>query len=517
MPKQLKAKEGNFQALLYNAWSPVPMLTTQVLGLNYKFTHLSYLLTPPITPGLIFSVNIVSGYLAISPSNYSSYAYFDLAGVFTPYRPGEPGDKISIILASWRTSIVTTYTYKVTTRYPNNTLLAAFITNELNQDARFNKDYIANSLGAEVVIQPLTYDPVTPAYSVLTNSTTGTISAAVVTPPPGPPGPPLGSLTTYAAVGGSTITSTGFTVLNGDLGLSPGSAVVGFPPGIVTGTQHVDDPAAVTAKNDLTIAYTYLAGLPGAVLEPADIGGLTLGPGVYTVPSTLGITGTVTLDGGGDPNSTWVFQVPTAMTTAVSSVVALINGANADNIYWQIGSSATLGVTSTFNGSIFAQASITANTGAVVNGRLLARTGAVSLDGNPVTVPTPPPPPPPVTSAVFFAGVGGGVLPPQPPSDQTDQGIEPSATAIPTDALFPIDIILPTFTVLNGGLAGSVFANANFDAIWPINSSLSFTVSSGPVDIGSFAGVTLYGVPVDNHRFLPATLPRGFQIDSEIL
>jgi hypothetical protein len=117
----------------------------------------------------------------------------------------------------------------------------------------------------------------------------------------------------------------------------------------------------------------------------------------------------------------------------------------------------------------------------------------------------------------FVAGVGGGALPPQPISDQTSQGIEPSATAIVGDALFPVDIILPTFSALNGGLVGSIFANANFDAIWPINSILSFTTSSGTPGAASFIGLNLYGVPYDNHRFLPATLPRGFQINSEIL
>ena len=301
MPKQLMAKEGNFQALLYSAWAPLTILTNQILGLNYKFTHLSYAITPPLAPGLTFSVNVYSGYVAVDPVNYTSYGYFDLAGVFVEAGAnGFGGDKITIMLEDWVSSIIYTYTYTVTSRYPTLAQLAAFITNELNQDPRFNVSYIANSLGAEVVMQPLTYLPVVPTYTVSTTS----------------------------APGAGTITAGG----------------------------------------------------------PA-----------------------------------------------------------------------------------------------------------------------------------FVAGVGGGALPPQPISDQTSQGIEPSATAIVGDALFPVDIILPTFSALNGGLVGSIFANANFDAIWPINSILSFTTSSGIVSAAAFIGLNLYGVPVDNHRFLPATLPRGFQINSEIL
>jgi len=301
MPKQIKAKEGNFQALLYSAWAPLTILTNQILGLNYKFTHLSYAITPPLAPGLAFSVNIYSGYVAVEPANYTSYGYFDLAGVFVEAGAnGFGGDKITIMLEDWVSSIIYTYTYTVTSRYPTLAQLAAFITNELNQDPRFNVSYIANSLGAEVVMQPLTYLPVVPTYTVSTTS----------------------------AVGAGTITAGG---------------------------------------------------------------------------------------------------------------------------------------------------------------------------------------------AAFVPGVGGGALPPQPISDQTSQGIEPSATAIVGDALFPVDIILPTFSALNGGITGSIFANANFDAIWPINSILSFTASSAIVTAAAFLGLNLYGVPVDNHRFLPATLPRGFQIYSEIL
>ena len=167
----------------------------------------------------------------------------------------------------------------------------------------------------------------------------------------------LGSTVTFAVLGGSTVTNTGPTIVNGNLGLSPGTAVTGFPPGSVAPPYaiHIADGPAVTAQSDLTVAYNDAAtsnrdGGPVNVL-PGDIGGLTLTPGLYNTASTLGITGTVTLNGQGNPNSVFVFQIGSALTTAVGSSVVLINGANAANIFWQVGSSATLGTNSIFNGT----------------------------------------------------------------------------------------------------------------------------------------------------------------------
>jgi hypothetical protein len=205
----------------------------------------------------------------------------------------------------------------------------------------------------------------------------------------------LGSTSTFAVLASSTVTNTGPTVLTGNLGLSPGSSVTGFPPGSVALPygMHVDDGIAVTAQNDLTTAYNDAAtsnrdGGPVTAL-PGDIGGLTLTPGLYNTGSTLGITGVVTLNGQGNANSVFVFQIGSALTTAVGSQVALINGANAANIFWQVGSSATLGVGSIFNGTILAEASITVNSGATLNGRALALTGAVTLSSNGVVQPGP--------------------------------------------------------------------------------------------------------------------------------
>lgn len=151
------------------------------------------------------------------------------------------------------------------------------------------------------------------------------------------------------------------------------------------------DAVAMTAQGDLTVAYNNAAGAAGGAVLPADIGGLTLPPGVYRTTSaqpSLGITGNLTLDGGGDPNAVWVFQVVSTVTTASgNSQVNLIGSAQAENVFWQVGSSATLGTNTSFTGNIMALASITLDTGATLNGRALARTGAVTLDSNPVNVP----------------------------------------------------------------------------------------------------------------------------------
>jgi hypothetical protein len=204
------------------------------------------------------------------------------------------------------------------------------------------------------------------------------------------------------------VMNTGPTFVNGgDVDISPAAAINGFPPGTLTGTKHGADLVAATAQSDLTTAYnnagtaaggTFGTGAGNGTVLPPDIGGLpqVFFPGVYRTTSaqpSLGITGNVTLDGNGDPNSIWIFQIgSTLITAAGNSHIILQNGATADHVFWQVGSSATLGVnvpgTATiFQGTIMAQASITLGTGAVLNGRALARTGAVTTDSNPINVP----------------------------------------------------------------------------------------------------------------------------------
>lgn len=198
----------------------------------------------------------------------------------------------------------------------------------------------------------------------------------------------LGTAAGFAVLGGSTITNTGSTVVNGDLGLSPGTSVTGFPPGTINGAQHITDAAAAQAQVDLITAYNATAAQTGAVAVSGDLGGLTLTPGVYNSASSLGLTGTLTLDGLGNPNAVFIFQIGSSLTTASVSRIELVNGAQACNVFWQVTSSATLGTNSNFVGSIFALTSITATTGATINGRVLARNGAVTLDIDSVTKPT---------------------------------------------------------------------------------------------------------------------------------
>jgi hypothetical protein len=197
----------------------------------------------------------------------------------------------------------------------------------------------------------------------------------------------LRSAATFAVLGGATVTNAGPTVLNGDLGVFPGTSITGFGPGIVNGTIHAGDPVAGQAQADLLIAYTDAAGRKHASGLPADIGGMTMTPGVWNVTSSLGISGTVTFDGQNDPNSVYIIQIPSTLNAGVNSSVVLINKANACNIFWQVGSSATLQTASNFSGTIMAAASVSLGTGAVVNGRVLAQVGAVTLLSNTVTVP----------------------------------------------------------------------------------------------------------------------------------
>ncbi len=191
----------------------------------------------------------------------------------------------------------------------------------------------------------------------------------------------LGGAAPFAILAGTAVTSTGATAITGDLGISPAAAgaVTGFPPGTISGTTQAANPVAVQAKNDLTAAYTVAAGLPVTATHGA-LGGLTLVGGVYNAGgAVLDLTGTVTLDGQNDPSSVWVFQATSSLTTASASSVALINGANPCNVFWQVTSSAALGSGSAFVGTIMALTSITMANGVTVNGRALARNGDVTL------------------------------------------------------------------------------------------------------------------------------------------
>ena len=199
----------------------------------------------------------------------------------------------------------------------------------------------------------------------------------------------LGTAASFAVLAGSTITNTGATTISGDVGLSPGTAVTGFPPGILTsGAEHITDAVALQAQTDLTTAYNDAAGRTPVTTVSADLGGQTLAPGVYKATSSMALTGTVILNANNDPNAVFIFQAASTLVTASNSVVSLTGGAQACNVFWQVGSSATLNTGSKFAGTIMALTSATLDTSATVDGRVLARNGAVTLDSNTITMPS---------------------------------------------------------------------------------------------------------------------------------
>jgi len=195
----------------------------------------------------------------------------------------------------------------------------------------------------------------------------------------------LNTASTFTVLAGSTVTNTGPTIVNGNVGLSPGSAVTGFPPGTTGGTIHIADGVASLAQATLTAGYIDAAGRTGGTSVAGDLVGQTLTTGVYTSTSSLANSGALTLDAQGDSAAVFIFQIASTLTTGSGSQIVLANGAKACNVFWQVGSSATLGTNSVFKGNIMALTSITITTGVNLEGRALARNGAVTLDSDVIT------------------------------------------------------------------------------------------------------------------------------------
>jgi hypothetical protein len=218
----------------------------------------------------------------------------------------------------------------------------------------------------------------------------------------------LATAAPFVALGGSTVTNTGPSVLNGDLGVSPGTALVGFGlPATVNGAIHENTAVAAQAQSDLTAAYIVAEEEPvppANDLTGIDLGGLTLPAGAYGFTSSAQLTGTLTLDAEGDPDAQFVFEIASTLTTAPASSVVLINGASPCNVFWQVGSSATLDTTTAFQGNLMALTDVSLNDGASVIGRVFARNGQISLINNVLdgsicgTSSTPPPTTPPATT-----------------------------------------------------------------------------------------------------------------------
>ncbi|MHB8130515.1 MAG: ice-binding family protein, partial [Mobilitalea sp.] len=260
----------------------------------------------------------------------------------------------------------------------------------------------------------------------------------------------LGSIATYAVLAGSTITNTGTTIINGDagsdIGLSPGNAFTAQASVSMNGgSVHLADVNAVQAKNDLVTAYNDAASRLPVITIPSQLGGTTLTPGTYdSADGKFQITGTLTLDSQGDPAGVFIFKTASTLVTAENSNIILINSAGYFQTFWQVGSSATLGTNSHFVGHLFAMASITANTGATIQGQLLARDGAVTLDNNIITngisafavIPTSIPTPTPTTIATVTPTPIPTIIPTGTPT--------PITTIIPTGTPTPTSTITPT-------------------------------------------------------------------------
>jgi large repetitive protein len=312
----------------------------------------------------------------------------------------------------------------------------------------------------------------------------------------------LGTAQSFAVLGGSTVTNTGSSTVTGNLGVSPGTSVTGFPPGIVTGgTIHLNDAAAAQAQSDLTTAYNAILGTACTVdLTGQNLGGLTLTPGVYCFSSAAQLTGTLTLNALGNSNALFIFKIGSTLTTASSSSVQVINpgsGSNC-NVFWQVGASATLGTGTSFLGNILALSSITLTTGANVSGRILARNGAVTMDTNNVTVCGPTIACPVIT--VNPATLPNGVL--GTPYSQTVSavgGTAPYTFTVSSGAL-PNGL---TLNATSGVISGTPTAAGTFNFIITATDANSCP-GSRPYTIG-IAGAP--GCPVITVH--PATLPPG--------
>ena len=310
---------------------------------------------------------------------------------------------------------------------PNLAVITATFSKAMDPATINTTTFTLSGPGGSVTGTTVTYDPstsiatLTPPAASLTPNTkfTATITTGAVdtfgnhlaanfvwsftTSPPCllPPPSGLGAACGFGILAATpSVSNVGPTIVTGDIGIFPAASITGFPPGTnTTGApgQHRADAVAQTAQGDLTTAYNNANNAGGGpsvgTALTADIGGQTLPPGIYKATTALGITGNLTLDGSTNPNGVWIIKVGSALTTAAgapgnpASHVLLIGGAQAHNVFWVIGSSATLGTYSLFQGTIMAQASITLTTGATLNGRALARTGAIALDSNPVNVP----------------------------------------------------------------------------------------------------------------------------------
>jgi hypothetical protein len=325
-----------------------------------------------------------------SPENITAHPGDTTAPTVSATNPLNGGVGVAVITASFNeamnASTITTATFGVTG--PGAALVAGTISyNTSTYMATFTpSSALAPSTAYTATITTGAKDAA--GNSLASNHAWSFTTAALAS---GQAAPALGGAGAFVILAGSTVTNTGVTNLTGDMGVSPGTAVTGFPPGTLSGSSHPGDATSAVGMTDLTVAYNDAAGRTVAPVTVAgNLGGLTLPPGLYKSTSSLAISsGDLTLDAQGDPNAVFIFQMASTLTTTSGRAVILTGGAKSANVFWQVGSSATLGTTSVFKGTIMADQSITLNTGASLNGRALARIGAVTLAGNTVVMPTP--------------------------------------------------------------------------------------------------------------------------------
>jgi type VI secretion system secreted protein VgrG len=284
----------------------------------------------------------------------------------------------------------------------------------------------------------------------------------------------LGTATSYGVLGASTVTNTGPTIVTGDLGLSPGSSITGFsapPNGSVVGTTHQTDAPAALAQNDLTTAYNVAASLTPMRTGLTDLAGASLAPGVYR-GGALSLTGTLTL--AGTAQSVWVFQAASTLVISSNTHILLTGGASACNVFWQVGSSATIGTAADFVGTVMAAQSVTATTGATIQGRLLARTGAVTLDDNVISAPTGCAD---ASTTVVSTTPSPDITSSAPPTATVGSAYSFTVTATGTPA--------PTFAVSSGSLP----AGLQLDSITGVISGTPTQVGASSFEITASNGV----------------------------
>jgi hypothetical protein len=243
------------------------------------------------------------------------------------------------------------------------------------------------TVGGVVQLSAITSNDFTSPVSYLVTAADGSSTSYTLTVTVAPLS--LGAAGNYVLLANTTITNTGLSIITGNIGLYPGTSITGFPPGISFGTVDINNSAASNAQAELIFAYNQAASLvPNTILSAAiytTTSNQILTPGIYSIGTALQINGNLVLSG--NVNSVFVFQVGSTLTTAVGSNIVLLGGVNPANVYWQVGTSATLGTSSVLNGVLLANISVSTNTSAVVNGRLFAINGAITLDTNNITAP----------------------------------------------------------------------------------------------------------------------------------